>query len=82
MSLRSSRSKTSGIPRLWNTLFAASEKSLREAIEEINKRHRTSLSAADYAIDELLIGWEIWGPFRTDIRLGGLSLQATPGARP
>ncbi len=47
----------------------------REAVAAINQRHAAGLSADDYVIGSILIGWEIWGAYQTDIQLSGLSFQ-------
>jgi hypothetical protein len=49
----------------------------RESVAALNERYQTNLSPEDYTLDEMLLGWEIWGPFRCDIRLRGLSLTDT-----
>lgn len=47
----------------------------REAVAAINERHDAGLSADDYVIGSILIGWEIWGAYQTDIQLSGLSFE-------
>ncbi len=49
---------------------------IREAVSEISRRYQTDLRTEDYAIDEVLMGWEIWGPFRSDLRVRDLSFVA------
>lgn len=45
-----------------------------EACLAIQRRNGQPLDPRAYAVDELLVGWEIWGPFRCAARLGALSL--------
>jgi hypothetical protein len=54
----------------------------REAVASLNERYQMHLSPDDYTINEMLMGWEIWGPFRCDIRLRDLSFTATAEAPP
>jgi hypothetical protein len=51
----------------------------REALTKITDTHGGTLSANDYTVSEILLGWEIWGPFRCDMLLGNLSLVGVPG---
>jgi hypothetical protein len=44
-----------------------------ESVGAINQRHGAGLSADGYYIHSVLIGWEVWGAYRSDIRLSGLS---------
>jgi hypothetical protein len=53
---------------------------LEEAVGFINARHDAALRPGDYYLESLLIGWEVWGAYRTELRLGGLSLKASSGA--
>jgi hypothetical protein len=50
----------------------------RESVAALNERYQMHLSPEDYTLDEMLLGWEIWGPFRCDIRLRELSLADMP----
>jgi len=47
----------------------------REAIAAFNERHETSLLLEDYTFSGILIGWEIWGGYRTDVEMSGLALN-------
>jgi len=47
----------------------------REAVAAINQRHAVGLSADDYVIGSILIGWEIWGAYQTDIQLSDFSFE-------
>ncbi len=57
----------------------------REAVAAANVRSRLKappgayheLNANDYYVDYILIGWEIWGAYKTDITFTGLSIQGT-----
>lgn len=53
----------------------------REAVAELNRRYNLALSPSDYAINEMLLGWEIWGPFHCDVAMGGLSLRSLTAKR-
>jgi len=47
----------------------------RESVAAINQRHGAGLSADGYHIESILMGWEVWGAYRSDIRLSGLSFE-------
>ena len=46
---------------------------IKESVAAVNQRFGAGLSPADYFIEDILIGWEKWGAFRTDIRVRDLS---------
>lgn len=52
----------------------------REAVDALNQRYGTNADVSEYALSEMLLGWEIWGPFRCDVRLRDLSLRSEPAA--
>lgn len=49
-----------------------------EAAAAVGRRLHVALSAKDYTLNEVLMGWEVWGPFRSDLLLGNLSFLAYP----
>jgi len=49
-----------------------------ESIDAINERCDAALSADEYYVESILIGWEVWGAYRSDLRLRNLSFQASP----
>jgi hypothetical protein len=47
----------------------------RESVAALNQRYKARLAPDDYYVSQVLIGWEVWGAFRSEIRLRGLSLS-------
>jgi hypothetical protein len=47
----------------------------RESVAALNQRYKARLAPEDYYVSQVLIGWEIWGAFRSEVRLRGLSLR-------
>ena len=45
------------------------------AITAYNEKHKTSVLLEDYTLSGILIGWEIWGGYRTDVEMRGLALN-------
>ena len=48
---------------------------IQESVAAVNQRFGAGLSPADYFIEDILIGWEKWGAFRTDIQVRDLSFK-------
>ena len=55
---------------------------IQDSIDAVNQRLATDLSPQDYIISHVIIGWEIWGAYRSRIRLRDLSLRAYNSTRP
>ncbi len=47
-----------------------------EAVAAYNQRNGTALALTNYKLSEILIGWEIWGGYKTEVEVKGLALNA------
>lgn len=47
-----------------------------ESIAAYNKRYTAYVILSDYVLSEILVGWEIWGGYRTEVEIRDLSLNA------
>lgn len=46
-----------------------------EAVAAVNQKSGTAFAARDFYVAHLLMGWEVWGSYRSVVKVEGLSLR-------